>query len=87
MARTYLLSRTLDPLLGVFTGLLAFQLHETNPRTTPVPGHTLRELVNWKWAESAKRRDAQVAAAEANDTAEFEAVRRELETDAKVETK
>ncbi|KAF8511381.1 hypothetical protein JB92DRAFT_2934848 [Gautieria morchelliformis] len=43
-----LLSRTLDPLLGVFTGVLAFYLAETNPRTAPPPDDTLKELLRWK---------------------------------------
>ncbi|WVO15358.1 hypothetical protein L204_103014 [Cryptococcus depauperatus] len=47
----YLLSRTLDPVLGIFTGVFAYYLNETNPRTAPPQGHTLRELVSWKWAD------------------------------------
>ncbi|WVF65362.1 hypothetical protein IAT40_000089 [Kwoniella sp. CBS 6097] len=55
--KTYLLSRTLDPLLGIFTGILAFHLNETNPRSAPAEGHTLRELVSWKWSESRRLRE------------------------------
>ncbi|WVQ93035.1 hypothetical protein IAU59_000099 [Kwoniella sp. CBS 9459] len=57
MPKTYLLSRTLDPLLGIFTGILAFHLNETNPRSAPAEGHTLRELVSWKWSESRRLRE------------------------------
>ena len=32
----------------MFTGLLAYYLHETNPRTAPPPGETLAELLRWK---------------------------------------
>ncbi|EIW65825.1 hypothetical protein TREMEDRAFT_35791 [Tremella mesenterica DSM 1558] len=53
MPKIYLLSRTLDPILGIFTGLLAYHLHESNPRSAPPPGHTLRELVRWKWGSPA----------------------------------
>nr|ODN90592.1 hypothetical protein L203_01703 [Cryptococcus depauperatus CBS 7841] len=53
----YLLSRTLDPVLAIFTGVFAYYLNETNPRTAPPPGHTLRELVSWKWAESKRLRE------------------------------
>jgi len=81
MPKTYLLSRTLDPLLGVFTGFLAYYLHETNPRTAPPPGHTLRDLIAWQWDQNNARREAQAAAAAAADSAELEAVRRELEED------
>ncbi|KAI5121388.1 hypothetical protein M0805_001201 [Coniferiporia weirii] len=48
-----LLSKSLDPLLGVFTGVLAYYLHETNPRTAPAPSESLGALVQWKrekWA-------------------------------------
>jgi len=43
-----LLSRTLDPLLGFFTGVFAYYLYETNPRTTPAPEQKLDTLVRWK---------------------------------------
>ncbi|WVR08897.1 hypothetical protein IAU60_005956 [Kwoniella sp. DSM 27419] len=74
MAKTYLLSRTLDPILGVFTGILAFHLNETNPRSAPPEGHTLRELAMWKWGESKKLRDAR----NAEDEGEWERVTKEL---------
>lgn len=79
MPRPVLLSRTLDPVLGIFTGFLAYYLHETNPRTAPPPGHTLKDLVAWQWGVSAAQRDQRAAATEAADAAEFDAVRRELE--------
>lgn len=81
MPKTYLLSRTLDPLLGLFTGLLAFHLHETNPRSAPPAGHTLRELIEWKWTTSREARAVREAAeASANGVnEEWEKVRRELE--------
>ncbi|BEJ15141.1 hypothetical protein CspHIS471_0409080 [Cutaneotrichosporon sp. HIS471] len=79
MPRNYLLSRTLDPLLGVFTGFLAYYLHETNPRTAPPPGHTLKDLVSWQVAENKQRAEVASAANAAADSAELEAVRRELD--------
>ena len=39
---------TLDPLLGIFTGVFAYYLYETNPRTAPVPEQKLDALVRWK---------------------------------------
>ncbi|CAE6359275.1 unnamed protein product [Rhizoctonia solani] len=48
MARTYLISKYLDPLLGIATGLLAYHLHESNPRTAPPTGEDLRSLIRWK---------------------------------------
>ncbi|KAF8574016.1 hypothetical protein K439DRAFT_1642502 [Ramaria rubella] len=43
-----LLSRALDPILGIFTGVLAFYLSQTNPRTAPPHEQTLGELLRWK---------------------------------------
>lgn len=82
MPKVYLLSRTLDPLLGLFTGLLAYHLHETNPRSSPPVGHTLRELLAWKWGAARERRAMVDNAAEA-DTVEWDRVRRELENEGK----
>ena len=39
---------TLDPLLGIFTGVFAYYLYETNPRTAPPPEQNLDTLVRWK---------------------------------------
>ena len=85
MPRVYLLSRTLDPLLGIFTGLLAYRLHETNPRSAPPPGHTLQELVRWQWAEMRRSREMREMR-EMSETVEagrereeWERMRRELE--------
>ncbi|TYJ59101.1 hypothetical protein B9479_000090 [Cryptococcus floricola] len=72
--RTYLLSRTLDPLLGAFTGVFAYYLNETNPRTAPPPGHTLKELVSWRWTESKQLREAR----EKEELEEWEKVTRQL---------
>ncbi|WWC72886.1 uncharacterized protein I206_106850 [Kwoniella pini CBS 10737] len=74
MAKTYLLSRTLDPILGIFTGLLAFHLNETNPRSAPAPGHTLSELIAWKWNENKEMRYAR----DQEDDNEWERVTREF---------
>jgi hypothetical protein len=74
--KVFLLSRTLDPLLGVFTGLLAFHLHETNPRSAPPAGHTLSELIQWKWSDAKARRELREAGE--GDLA-WESVQRELE--------
>ncbi|WRT69256.1 uncharacterized protein IL334_006240 [Kwoniella shivajii] len=74
MAKTYLLSRTLDPILGVFTGLLAFHLNETNPRSAPAEGHTLSELISWKWNENSKLRSVR----DQDEEKEWERVTREF---------
>ncbi|KAL5529777.1 hypothetical protein ACEPAG_5764 [Sanghuangporus baumii] len=48
MPAPVLLSRSVDPLLGVFTGVLAFYLNQTNPRTAPPRGENLMDLIRWK---------------------------------------
>lgn len=55
---------TLDPLLGVFTGVLAYRLYEGHPRTAPPPGQTLSELVQWKWNKRKAEREEQEQSAE-----------------------
>jgi len=74
----YLLSRTLDPLLGVFTGILAYHLHETNPRSAPPPGHTLRELIGWQWGINRDAREARSKLLEAKEAEDMEKLRREV---------
>ncbi|KAH9063338.1 hypothetical protein EDB87DRAFT_1558165, partial [Lactarius vividus] len=37
-----------DPVLGIFTGALAYYLYETNPRTAPPPEEKLDSLIRWK---------------------------------------
>jgi Non-classical export protein 1 len=49
----------LDPALGVFTGVLAFYLRQTNPKTALPPEETLSALVSWKvlaWKEERRRK-------------------------------
>jgi non-classical export protein 1 len=58
--------RGLDPLLGVFTGVLAYYLAETNPRTAPPPEDTLRELLRWK-RDKWRRQQSEIDA-DATDT-------------------
>ncbi|KAN0077096.1 hypothetical protein V8E55_010951 [Tylopilus felleus] len=51
MSPQALLSRGIDPLLGVFTGCLAYYLYETNPRTALPPDQRLAALLQWKWGK------------------------------------
>jgi hypothetical protein len=61
MPKVYLLSRTLDPVLAVFTGIFAYHLSENNPRSNIQPGHTLRELIPWQWNQwRAERRAREI---------------------------
>ncbi|KAF9227686.1 hypothetical protein BS17DRAFT_774159 [Gyrodon lividus] len=57
MSPPVLLSRGIDPLLGVFTGCLAHYLYETNPRTAIPPDQRLAALVQWKWAKWKRERE------------------------------
>ena len=41
--------RGLDPLLGVFTGIVAYYLYENNPRTAVPPDQKLDVLLRWKF--------------------------------------
>lgn len=63
-----LLSRALDPLMGIFTGALAFYLYEINPRTAPEPEQKLENLVRWKiekYQASRAKRDSEGASSDA----------------------
>ncbi|THU87267.1 hypothetical protein K435DRAFT_866319 [Dendrothele bispora CBS 962.96] len=52
-----LLSRTLDTFLGVFTGVLAYYLYETHPRTALPREETLLELIRWKMEKGRQERE------------------------------
>lgn len=47
----------LDPVLGVFTGVLAYYLYENNPRTAPPEGNRLVELIKWKRDKSRQEKE------------------------------
>lgn len=48
--------RPLDTLLGVFSGILAYYLNETHPRTARPPEQRLLPLLRWKWAKYQEQR-------------------------------
>ncbi|KAG1827195.1 uncharacterized protein BJ212DRAFT_1474372 [Suillus subaureus] len=64
MPTPVLLSRGLDPVLGIFTGCFAYYLHETHPRTAPPPDKQLAALVQWKWAKWKREREEKLDALE-----------------------
>ncbi|GLB34888.1 putative non-classical export protein 1 [Lyophyllum shimeji] len=64
MALPVLLSRGLDPLLGIFTGFFAYYLHETHPRTALSPDERLSALLRWKWNKFQQSRREQLRALE-----------------------
>ncbi|KAH8106994.1 hypothetical protein BXZ70DRAFT_1003880 [Cristinia sonorae] len=53
-----LLSKTLDPLVGIFTGVFAYYLYENNPRTAPPQEERLLSLVRWKLAKRNEEAEA-----------------------------
>ncbi|KZT26522.1 hypothetical protein NEOLEDRAFT_1062828, partial [Neolentinus lepideus HHB14362 ss-1] len=61
-------SRGLDPVLGVFTGILAYYLYETHPRTAPPPDQRLQELLRWKWSKWRREREETLRTAEMRST-------------------
>jgi len=68
-----LLSRALDPVLGIFTGIFAYYLYETNPRTAFLPGEKLPDLLRWKLSKWRQQRDQKLRAAEAVEWKEIAA--------------
>lgn len=54
-----LLGRFLDPLLGVFTGVLAFQLRQNDVRYAPPEEERLSSLVRWKYNQWREHRAKQ----------------------------
>ncbi|OCH92236.1 hypothetical protein OBBRIDRAFT_791470 [Obba rivulosa] len=52
-----LLSRGLDPLLGVFTGVLAYYLYESHPRNEVPPDERLTALIKWKYTKWRNERE------------------------------
>lgn len=57
----FIFPRGLDPFLGVFTGFLAYYLHENHPRTALQPEEKLSELLRWKYNKyQQKRREVAV---------------------------
>ncbi|KAH9951452.1 hypothetical protein B0H21DRAFT_719076 [Amylocystis lapponica] len=62
-----LLSRALDPLLGIFTGTLAYYLYETNPRSVIPQEERLTELLRWKRVKWQSEREARFARESSGD--------------------
>lgn len=79
---TYPLATPSNPTNSSFAGILAYHLHESNPRSRPEPGHRLQELVAWQWNQSKEarrlREESMAARYGAQEEAELERLRREL---------
>ncbi|CCM04606.1 uncharacterized protein FIBRA_06788 [Fibroporia radiculosa] len=72
-----LLSRTLDPILGVFTGVFAYYLYEINPRSGIAQGDRLSELTAWRWAKWRNERRNKLS--EGGEEEALDAIKKEVE--------
>ncbi|KZT09516.1 uncharacterized protein LAESUDRAFT_646231 [Laetiporus sulphureus 93-53] len=52
-----LLSRGLDPLLGIFTGVFAYYLYESHPRSAIEPEDKLNAVIAWRWKKWQRERE------------------------------
>jgi Non-classical export protein 1 len=50
-----------DPILGVFTGVLAYYLYENHPRTNLPPDQRLTSLIMWKRSEWMREREQRLS--------------------------
>jgi hypothetical protein len=65
----YAFASTLDPMLGIFTGVFAYYLYESNPRTAPIPEQKLDNLARWKiekYKTSRAKGDSMAASSDAH---------------------
>lgn len=56
--------RTLDPILGIFTGVFAYYLHEMHPRTVLPEELRLMSLLRWKRETWQQEREHKLQATE-----------------------
>jgi Non-classical export protein 1 len=56
VAHWLIIFRSLDMILGIGTGVFAYYLYETHPRTAPPQQERLAELVRWKYAQYQQKR-------------------------------
>lgn len=71
--------RTLDPFLGVFTGVLAYKLWENNPRSNVEPDQRLGALIQWKMTKTRAERDEQIRQEELRARADWKGIIHETE--------
>ncbi|CED83747.1 Non-classical export protein 1 [Phaffia rhodozyma] len=84
---SYLISRFADPMLGFATGLLAFTLNETSPRTSPAPGYSMRELISWKMDKVRPARPPKLRRNSGTDEVDVDALAKMLQEAEKIERK
>ncbi|KAI0374899.1 hypothetical protein BV20DRAFT_1010639 [Pilatotrama ljubarskyi] len=81
-----LLSRTLDPILGVFTGFLAYYLYESHPRTAMPEELKLKSLLKWKYTKWQKEREQKLLRS-GDDVVDWQAIAASVEAEAKAESR
>lgn len=74
------LPSSLDPILGVFTGVFAYYLWETNPRTAMPEDQRLTALVQWKREKWRQEREQKLMAGEQD--VDLNAIRAAVEKEA-----
>ncbi|KAI0647059.1 hypothetical protein C8Q79DRAFT_1009207 [Trametes meyenii] len=75
-----LLSRALDPILGVFTGVLAYTLYETHPRTAMPEELRLKSLLKWKYTRWQQERERKLLGT-GDDTVDWQAIAANVEAE------
>ncbi|KAI0831314.1 hypothetical protein BC628DRAFT_1415833 [Trametes gibbosa] len=69
-----LLSRTLDPILGVFTGVLAYYLYESHPRTAMPEDLRLASLLRRKYVKWQKEREQKLLGTTEDNLVDWQAI-------------
>ena len=72
--------RTLDPILGVATGIFAYYLYETHPRTGLPEELRLMSLLRWKRERLQQQREQKLMAT-GEDTIDWQAIAATVEAD------
>ncbi|KAI0636963.1 hypothetical protein C8Q77DRAFT_1095356 [Trametes polyzona] len=76
-----LLSRTLDPILGVFTGVLAYYLYESHPRTAMPEELKLKSLLRWKYTRWQQERERKLLGSGEDPVVDWQAIAASAEAD------
>ncbi|KAI0721083.1 hypothetical protein C8T65DRAFT_632169 [Cerioporus squamosus] len=75
-----LLSRSMDPILGVFTGVFAYYLYEKHPRTAMPEELRLMSLLRWKREKWQQERERKLLAT-GEETIDWQAIAASAEAD------
>lgn len=73
--------RTLDSILGVFTGGLAYYLYESHPRTAMPEELKLKSLLRWKYAKWQKEREQKLLGSGEDNLVDWQAIAASVEAE------